>query len=236
MQYPPNPPSEHQPQQSQGYTQYPQQQPIQPQAQPPQFQAYPQQTAPKKKRSKLPLILGIIAAVLVLGCIGVAVLVSTAAKNVTTGTITTGSNTNNSSSSNGSTTSQIGKVGQTITVSSVATTLVSVKVLASDEFNKPSQGNEFIVVHVKIVNGSDSEQSYTPFDFHVKSGSGNITDETFTSTYTANNQLQSGKLSTGGSVEGDIIFQAPKGDHKAELTWQPSFFVNSGDNGWYLGL
>lgn len=199
----------------------------------PSFNPYQQPIQPSpKKKSKLPLILGIIAAVFVLGCIGIFALVSAAAKSTTTGTITSGSTSSSSSNSS----SQTAKVGQTITISGVATTLVSVKTLGADEFNKPSPGNEFIVVHVKIVNGSDSEQSYNPFDFHVKSGSGNITDETFASTYTANNQLQSGKLSAGGSVEGDIIFQAPKGDHKAELTWQPSFFGNAGDNGWYLGL
>jgi Domain of unknown function (DUF4352) len=218
MQQPPN----------QQWQQMPQQQPMYP-------QMPPMQPPPPKKKSKLPLILGIIAAVLVLGCVGIFALVATAAKSVTTGTITSGST---SSSSNSSPTSQIAKVGQTITVSGVATTLTSVKTLAGDEISKPKPGNEFIVVHIKMVNNGSDEQSYNPFDFHVKSGSGNITDEEIVgpSSYTANNQLQSGKLSAGGTVEGDIIFQAPKGDHKAELTWQPSFFGNSGDNGWYLGL
>lgn len=205
--------------------------------QPPgQYPQMPMQPPPKKK-SKLPLILGIIAAVLVLGCVGMFALVGMAAKTATTGTITSSNSSSPSSSSSSSSTSgQIAKVGQTITISDVAATLVSVKTLTADEYNKPKPGNEFIVVYIKMVNNSSIEQSYNPFDFHVKSGSGNITDETFTSTYTGNNQLQSGKLSTGGTVEGDIIFQAPKGDHKAELTWQPSFFGNAGDNGWYLGL
>ena len=192
-----------------------------------------QPPVPQKKKSKLPLILAIIAALFILGCVGIFALVSAAAKSVTTGTITS-SNGSSSSSSTG----QIAKIGQTITISDVATTLVSVKVIAGDEISKPKPGNEFIVVHIKMVNNGSSEQDYNPFDFHVKSGTGNITDEEIAvpSSYTANNQLQNGKLSAGGSVEGDIIFQAPKGDHKAELTWQPSFFGNSGDNGWYLGL
>ncbi|MGZ3678609.1 MAG: DUF4352 domain-containing protein [Ktedonobacterales bacterium] len=96
----------------------------------------------------------------------------------------------------------------------------------------------FIVVHVKIVNKSTSEFDYNPLDFHVKSGAGNITDVEFAppSTYTANNQLDSGKLSAGGGVEGDMVFQVPQGDHKAALTWQPSIFGNAGDNAWNLGL
>ncbi len=169
------------------------------------------------------------------GCVGIFALVSTAAKNVTTGTITS---SNGSSSSSSSSTGQIAKVGQSITISDVTTMLVSVKTLAGDEFSKPKPGNEFVVVHIKMVNNGSSEQDYNPFDFHVKSGTGNITDMEIVvpSSYTANNQLQSGKLSARGTVEGDIVFQAPRGDHKSELTWQPSFFGNSGDNGWYLGL
>jgi hypothetical protein len=94
------------------------------------------------------------------------------------------------------------------------------------------------VVHVKLVNNGSDEKSYNGFEFHVRSGTGNITDEEILSprSYTVNNRLNSGKLSAGGTVEGDIVFQVPKGDHKSQLTWQPSFFGNAGDNAWNLGL
>jgi Domain of unknown function (DUF4352) len=135
-------------------------------------------------------------------------------------------------------TSNVSKVGGTITLNDVATTLVSVKRLAADQYTQPKAGNEFIVVHVKIVNHSTGEVDYNPFDFHVRSGAGNITDEEFSvpSTYTGNNELSSGKLSAGGNVEGDLIFQVKKGDHASQLTWQPSFFGNAGENAWNLGL
>ncbi|HEV2235485.1 MAG TPA: DUF4352 domain-containing protein [Ktedonobacterales bacterium] len=135
------------------------------------------------------------------------------------------------------TTPRQAKVGDTITVDNVSTTLVSVNVIQGDEFIQPKAGNEFIVVHVKIVNHSGSEQDYNEFDFHVRTSSGNITNvEVPPSTYTANSELNSGKLTNDGSVEGDIILQAPVGDHGAKLTWQPSFFGNAGDNTWLLGL
>src|SRR5207253_1252945 len=41
------------------------------------------------------------------------------------------------------------KVGDTITINDVDTTLVSVKKLAGDEFTQPKPGNTFIVVHVR---------------------------------------------------------------------------------------
>ncbi|MDQ2716786.1 MAG: DUF4352 domain-containing protein [Chloroflexota bacterium] len=213
---------------SQYYGQLPQPQYSQP-WHPPLYQP------PQKKASRLWLwiILGVVA-VLLLGCIGIFTLVGAAA---TSATSTISATTTVASSGNAPGSSQTGKVGQTITLDNVATTLVSVKTLAADDFIKPKPGNEFIVVHVKIANNSTAEQDYNPFDFHARSGSGNITDEEIPpSSYTSNNTLSSGKLSPGGTVEGDIVFQVPKNDHQAQLTWQPSFFGNAGDNGWNLGL
>ena len=65
----------------------------------------------------------------------------------------------------------------------------------------------------------------------MRSSSGNITDEEVPpSTYTANNQLNSGKLSAGGSVEGDIIFQVPKADHNVNTVSTanavPTFYMS----------
>jgi len=223
-------------------TYYPPQQQYNQQWQQPQPPMYPPvviMQPPQKKASRLWLwiVLGVIG-FLLCSCIGFFVLLGAAVKSTTTGTVNTVSSPITSSSGNTPSSSQIGTVGQTITVDNVATTLVSVKTLAADEFTQPKPGNEFIVVHVKIVNNSTIEQDYNVFNFHVRSGSGNITDEEFVTpqSYTANNELNSGKLSPGGSVEGDIIFQVPKNDHNAQLTWQPNYFGNAGDNAWNLGL
>ncbi len=209
---------------------------------PPQQPMYPPQQPiyqPPKKKSKtwLWIVLGVVG-VIVLGCIGVSALVINTAKNTTSTTISTVDTAvaTTSSGSTPSTTGQVAKVGQTITLQDIAATLVSVKKLPDDQYSPAAPGNMYIAVHVKVVNHSSGEVNYNPFDFHLKSGAGNITDEAFTSSYTGNNQLNSGKLSPGGSVEGDILFQVGKNDHKAQLTWQPNFLGNAGDNGWLLGL
>jgi Domain of unknown function (DUF4352) len=216
------------PQEGYGQQQWPPQQPM---YQPPR----------KKSKTWLWIVLGVVlgvVGVVVLGCIGISVLVINAAKNTTSSTISTVDTAvaTTSSSSTPSSTGHVAKVGQTITIQDIAATLISVKKLPDDQYSPASPGNMYIVVHIKLVNHSSGEVDYNMFDFHVKSGSGNITDESFTSSYTGNNQLNSGKLSPGGSVEGDIIFQTGKSDHKAQLTWQPSFFGSAGDNGWLLGL
>ena len=120
---------------------------------------------------------------------------------------------------------------------SVGCTLVSVKTLAGNEFEQPKPGNEFIVVHVKIHNNNSQQTDYNEYYFHAKSGAGNVTNfEVAPNTYTENDQLSYGQLDPGGTVEGDIIFQVPVGDHKAELTWQPDIFGNTTEYAWNLGL
>ncbi len=129
------------------------------------------------------------------------------------------------------------QVSGSIAVSHVICTLVYAKHLVADNYIKPKPENQFIVVHVKLVNKGTNKTSYNQFDFHVKSGSGNITDMEYPpTTYTANNQLSNGQLAANSTVEGDIIFEVHVGDHKAQLMWQPSIIGNSTDYAWNLGL
>jgi hypothetical protein len=155
------------------------------------------------------------------------------------------SSSSNSSSSSGTSTSDsqnssgntVAKVGQTITVDSVATTLLSVHKLSVGAYDvPPKSGDEYIVVQVKIVNTGSSEVAYNEFDFHAENGSGNVTDSTIAASYNPNNELNYGNLAAGGSVTGDIPFEVPTGDHQAKLTWQPSIFGNSTTYSWNLGL
>ncbi len=151
-------------------------------------------------------------------------------------TSTSASTSTSTGGSQNSTGNQVSKVGGTITLNGVQATLVSVKTYPGTDIDIPKAGNEYIVVHVRLHNTTDNEVDYNVFDFHTKSGTGNITDESFVSFVNSSDQLNSGKLAASGSVEGDIVFEVKKGDHQAELTWQPSFFQNAGDNGWNLGL
>ncbi len=216
--------------QQQPYTQY--QQPYQPPMQP---GMYPPPQQPKKRNRALFWIGGGCLALIVLGII-IAVIAGAIAGHVVV--TTTGSNTgsNTSSSSSSSSGNQVSKVGGTITLNGVQATLVSVKTYPGTAVDIPKAGNEYVVVHVRLHNTTDNEVDYNVFDFHTKSGTGNITDEAFVSFVNSSDQLNSGKLAAGGSVEGDIVFEVKTGDHQAELTWQPSFFGNAGDNGWILGL
>jgi hypothetical protein len=207
-----------------------------------QYGMYPPPQQPKKSNKALFWIGGGCLALIVLGIIFAVIAAASAGHVVTTAvnnaaaTTTANTTSNTSSSSSSSSGNQVSKVGGTITLNGVQATLVSAKTNPGGEFDTPKAGNIYVIVHVKLHNTSDQEQNYNEFDFHVKSGTGNITNQDYLSTENSSNLLNSGTLSPGGTAEGDLVFQVKKGDHKAELTWQPSFFQNVGDNGWILGL
>jgi len=130
------------------------------------------------------------------------------------------------------------KVGQTITVSGVSCTLISVKIIPDDGAGWLKAGDEWVVVHVKIVNQTSQDYGYGQGDFTIINGTGNATGTTVISPSTYNGtQIGIGAvLVPGGSVTGDLIFEAEMGDHRAEMSWRPNFVGNVTDNVWELGL
>lgn len=185
------------------------------------------------------LIIG--GGVLVLCCGGGVVVTFLA--NAANGSTTTNHNGNTGSTNNptsGATATSQGsaKVGDTITVDDVSCTLVSAKTVQGDEFVKPDSGNVFVLVTVKIVNNSSSEYDYNPFDFNAEWSTGNIIAEEFVTpdSVSSSHQLNVGTLAAGGSVQGQLLFQVPKGDHQAKLTWQATFLSDKTSNAWLLGL
>lgn len=197
---------------------------------------YPPQMPQPPKKNFFRTIPGIITGLIIVCCVvgAIATAASKGGGSTTPGTSNSGLSSTNTSSSPSK---GPAKVGDSITDDGVSCTLLSVRVIPADQYDPPKAGNEYIAVHVKIVNNSSSEFDYNEFDFHAKSGAGNVTDaEIPPSTYSANNLLNSGTLTQGGKVEGDVILQVPTGDHKADLTWTPSIFSSNSDNVWSLGL
>jgi Domain of unknown function (DUF4352) len=248
QQFPPQysgnlPPYSHQPQYPQQpmqeqppFQQYPQQPP--PGYYPPQGPYAPQQS-PKKSHKGLWIALAAFLVVLIATCSIVGMAANGASKSAATTTnIGTSAQptTDTSSSSSSSSGNTVVNLGKPIVVDDVSCTATSAKVLPAGQYDQPKQGQEYVVVHVKMSNGGQSDQTYNPYDFHAKSGAGNVTDNTFTTSYTANNALDAGTMAPGGKVEGDLVFQVPVGDSKVELTWTPSFFNTSTQYAWKLNI
>ncbi|WMW49611.1 DUF4352 domain-containing protein [Bacillus paralicheniformis] len=87
-------------------------------------------------------------------------------------------------------------------------TVTNVKKSMGNEYIKPKNGNEYVIVTVNIENKSDKDISYNPLDFQIQNEDGQITHNTYA--LSDDNQLSSGNLTKDGKVSGTIAFQTKK--------------------------
>jgi hypothetical protein len=118
---------------------------------------------------------------------------------------------------------QIFKVGDTVQLGDNVLTVTKVDKSAGNEFDKPKQGNEYVIVHVRIENKGKDTIDYNPFDFKLKNSNGQLVDPTF-STIDSDTALEAGQLTPNGKAEGTISFEAPQGDKGLQLQYTPSFW------------
>ena len=93
------------------------------------------------------------------------------------------------------------------------------------DFDKPQDGNEFVIVNVTISNDGTDEITYNPYDFEMQNAQGQITDQAFT-TVNTDTALHDGKLASGGTVTGTIAFEQPVGDEGLVLKYKANMFSN----------
>jgi hypothetical protein len=119
---------------------------------------------------------------------------------------------------------QIVNVGEENKLDDTTVTMVKVVRSAGNSFDKPKAGKEFIIVTVLIKNGGTGTISYNPYDFKMRNSQGQQESQTF-STIDSDTALESGELAGGGTVQGTIIFEEPKGDTGLILVYQPNIFL-----------
>lgn len=117
------------------------------------------------------------------------------------------------------------KIGDTVDIKGMKLKVDEVKKSNGTDFDKPKDGNEYIIVKVSINNDRDKEISYNPFDYSLKNSEGQITDHGLT-IVDSKTSLNSGKLAPGGKVSGTISFEAPKGDKDLTLLYKDNMFSN----------
>lgn len=119
---------------------------------------------------------------------------------------------------------KVATVGQTQTDGGVQVTVTKATLLAPGEFDAPTMGDTYLVVHVQLVNRSNIQRDYNEVHFTLLNAAGDETGATSASSYTANVQLNYGTLPPGGKVTGDLIFEVLTADHRATLEWTPRFY------------
>lgn len=138
----------------------------------------------------------------------------------------------NGTTSNGETTNkkvenvkEFYSVGEEVKLGNNVLIVNSVEKSNGSEWDKPKEGNEFVVVDVTIKNGGSSEISYNPFDFKMQNSKGQITDQAIT-TINIDTSLNSGNLAAGGEISGTIAFEQPVGDEALVLKYKANMFSN----------
>jgi hypothetical protein len=92
----------------------------------------------------------------------------------------------------------------------------------------PPSGQQFVVVHVKLVNNGSQSADYNELDFVLKGADTHVDYQPEAmDTNITNTELSSGSLLAGDIVEGDIAFQAPSGENSFILFWQPNFLASA---------
>lgn len=111
---------------------------------------------------------------------------------------------------------KVGDVGQ---LDAYSIQVSEVKKSSGSEFQKPKDGNEFVIVTVNIKNSSNETISYNPFDFGMKNSKGQIQNQII-STIDTDTALSSGDLAAQGLVSGTIVYEQPKDDAGLELIFE----------------
>lgn len=106
-----------------------------------------------------------------------------------------------------------------VTGSPIQVNITNVEISQGDEFNKPKQDKEYIILHLTLKNTGSTIQNYNPLNFKVKDSSGNITTEAF-ATINNDTALSYGELSPTGTVSGTICYEVPKGDSNLQLLYE----------------
>lgn len=139
--------------------------------------------------------------------------------------------TNNTNSSSTSVTNSNSKeevkevysVGEEVKLNDNILIVNSVEKSSGSEWDKPKEGNEFVIVNVTIKNGGKSEISYNPFDFSMQNSKGQITDQALT-TINTDTALSSGQLASGGEISGTVVFEQPVDDAELILKYKSNMF------------
>lgn len=125
---------------------------------------------------------------------------------------------NGQSSSENKPDTKIYKVGEEAKIGKASITVTKVEKSQGKDYDKPSEGNEFIIVTLKEKNIGNENISYNEFYFKLKNSKGQIKESSITS---IGKRFDSGELAPGGEIEGTITFEAPKNDSNLIFMFSP---------------
>lgn len=239
------PPSFYPPQQEQWsqqpYTPYPPQQGQwqQPNMPDPRWPQQPNwQTPPPKKKSKLPIIIGVIVVFVLFACIGAGVLAShMSSPNASTTTNSSSLNSNSTADTTSTTVPTSKHYHQTDTVqvgNIYDIQIMSVKTATGSQFFQPQKaGDVYLVFVIKAKNISSQEQAVSSLlNFTLLDTNGQKYTETI---YPDAGATFDGKIEPGSLLQGSIVYEVPSSAKNFTLAFQASL-IDQGQVIWDINV
>ncbi len=91
--------------------------------------------------------------------------------------------------------------------------------VSSNEYIKPQDGKEWIIVPVVIENKGNDAITFSQGDFKIQDSKGGRTYPTFI--VDLQNEMQFGEIAPGGKIEGNIPFEVNTGETPLKLVFKP---------------
>lgn len=112
--------------------------------------------------------------------------------------------------------STIYSIGETARVGDLSITVNSItrNFSTGNRFDTPDDGMEYVKVNLTIANNSKNRADYSPFDFELENGDGDIHDY---ATSLQDDHLGSGSLAADGRKTGSLVFEVPAKDTRLTL-------------------
>lgn len=175
---------------------------------------------PKKKKKK-----GLIAAIVVIAVIVVIAAIANLGGNDDQPQAVNGSG---NAANEQVDTSKLFGINEPVKYKGLELSVTKVEKSNGDDFDKPKDGMEYVIVTVKYKNAGEEKISYNPYDFKMLNSKGQITDQALTSV-DSSTSLSGGELAPGGEISGTITFEQPKGDAGLKLQYTGSWFSSDAD-------
>ena len=112
-------------------------------------------------------------------------------------------------------------VNETAVHKDVHYTVTNVEYSNGTEFNKPSDGKNYVIVTINIENKSDEKISYNALDWKMVNSQGQEDSETITIVDSDTN-LSSGDLAAGGNKTGTLVFEEDVNETSLKLLYYPT--------------
>lgn len=114
-------------------------------------------------------------------------------------------------------------LNETAIFDNVHYTVTNIEYSNGEEYDKPAEGKNYVIVTLKIENKSGSKISYNALDWKMLNSQGQEDDEAFT-IINSDTSLNSGDLADGGTKTGTLVYEQSQNETSLKLLYYADLF------------